>query len=77
MGIIITQIQQLLEEIRPALLQHGGNVSFVSYKNGIVSVKFAGACIGCPMSILTLKMGIEEHLASAIPEITEVILISE
>jgi len=50
-------IQTALEKIRPALQADGGDVELVDVEDGIVSVRLTGACGGCPMSTLTLKMG--------------------
>lgn len=69
------QIEQVLEQVRPALRLDGGGIEFVKYdrETGAVHVRLRGACVGCPMSEITLKMGIEAALQDAIPEITEVI----
>jgi len=65
-------IQDALEKIRPSLQADGGDVELVEYKNGIVKVRLRGVCCGCPMSEMTLKMGIEKELKKAIPEIKSV-----
>ena len=69
------QIEQVLEQVRPALRMDGGGIEFVKYdaSAGAVHVRLKGACVGCPMSEITLKMGIEAALQDAIPEIKEVI----
>ncbi|MBA3751970.1 NifU family protein [Candidatus Dependentiae bacterium] len=72
---MIDKIQEGLEEMRPNVQMDGGDIQFVSYKDGIVSVKLLGACVGCPLSMYTLKMGIEENLKERIPEIVEVIAV--
>lgn len=66
------QIEQALEEIRPMLARHLGNIEFVKFEEGVVYVKFLGTCHGCPLSQLTLKAGVEEMLKSKIPEIDSV-----
>jgi Fe-S cluster biogenesis protein NfuA len=53
----------------------GGNVELVEVEEGVVKVRLTGACAGCPMSQMTLKMGIERHLKKEIPEIKEVIAV--
>ncbi len=53
----------------------GGGVELVEVKDGVVKVKLTGACGGCPMSQMTLKMGIERSLKSEIPEIKEVVAV--
>lgn len=69
------QIEQVLEHVRPALRLDGGGIEFVKYdeQTGAVHVRMQGACVGCPMSQITLKMGVEAALQDAIPEIKEVI----
>lgn len=66
------KIEQALEEIRPMLARHLGNIEFVNFENGIVKVRFLGTCHGCPLSQLTLKAGVEELLKSKISEIASV-----
>jgi Fe-S cluster biogenesis protein NfuA len=53
----------------------GGDVKLIEVKNGTVKVKLTGACAGCPMSTMTLKMGIEKILKKEIPEIKEVVAV--
>jgi Fe-S cluster biogenesis protein NfuA len=66
------KIEQALNKIRPALQADGGDVEFVGVENGIVKVRLTGACGGCPMSQMTLKMGIERHLRKEVPEVKSV-----
>lgn len=68
------RIEAILDEIRPNLAMHKGNVELVDVdqEQGIVFVKFLGGCEGCPMSQITLKMGIEVYLTDKMPEIKEV-----
>ncbi|HPK87209.1 MAG TPA: NifU family protein [Atribacterota bacterium] len=67
------KVEKALEKIRPSLQMDGGDVELVDVTDdGIVKVKLTGACRGCPMSQLTLKMGIEKSLKKDIPEIKEV-----
>lgn len=68
------QVQEVLELIRPALQADGGDVELVDVSDdGIVSVRLTGACGSCPMSTMTLKMGIERTLTEKIPEVKEVV----
>jgi len=68
------QVQEVLELIRPALQADGGDVELVDVTaDGIVSVRLTGACGSCPMSTMTLKMGIERTLVEKIPEVKEVV----
>lgn len=68
-------IERVLEQVRPALRMDGGGIEFLKYEadSGRVHVRLKGACVGCPMSEITLKMGIEAALQDAIPEIKEVV----
>lgn len=67
------QVQEALDKIRPALQRDGGDVELVEISDdGIVKVKLQGACGGCPMSQMTLKMGIEKVVKQSVPEIKSV-----
>ena len=67
------KVEKALEKIRPSLRADGGDVELVEVTDdGIVKVKLTGACRGCPMSQLTLKLGIERALKKDIPEVKEV-----
>ncbi len=68
------KVEQALEKIRPMLMADGGNVELVEITDdGVVKLKLTGACGSCPMSSMTLKMGIERILKKEIPEIKEVV----
>lgn len=69
------EIEQVLDTLRMGIAMHSGAVDLIDVdpETGKVSVKFQGACVGCPFSDMTLKAGIEETLIAAIPEITEVV----
>ncbi len=68
------QIESVLDEVRPTLLADGGNVELVDVSDdGVVSVKLVGACGSCPMSTITLKMGIERILLEKVPGVKEVV----
>jgi Fe-S cluster biogenesis protein NfuA len=69
------RVQEVLNKIRPALVADGGDVKLVDVEEGVVKVKLTGACAGCPMSQMTLKMGIEKFLKKEIPEIKEVVAV--
>jgi Fe-S cluster biogenesis protein NfuA len=67
------KIEQALAKIRPALQADGGDVELVEVtEDGVVKVRLKGACGGCPMSQLTLKMGIERILRKDVPEVKAV-----
>jgi len=68
------RVVEVLDLIRPALQADGGDVELVDVTDeGVVSVKLTGACGSCPMSTMTLKMGIERTLVENIPGIKEVV----
>jgi len=68
------KVEEVLNIIRPQLIKDGGDVELVDVdEDGTVKVKLTGACAGCPMSTMTLKMGIERILKQEIPEVKEVI----
>jgi len=68
------QVKAALENVRPSLQADGGDVEFVSVADdGTVSVKLTGACGHCPMSQMTLKMGIEKYLQKEVPQVTAVV----
>jgi Fe-S cluster biogenesis protein NfuA len=68
------QVQAALELVRPALQADGGDVELVDVTDdGVVSVKLKGACGSCPMSTMTLKMGIERTLKEKVPGVKEVV----
>jgi Fe-S cluster biogenesis protein NfuA len=67
------KIEEALDKVRPALQADGGDVQFVDVDDeGVVTVKLTGACGGCPMSQMTLKMGIEKVLKQNVPEVNRV-----
>lgn len=66
------RIMELIDKIKPFIINDGGNLEFIKYNNGIVYVKLSGACKDCPMMDITLKDGIEQLLINEIPEIKEV-----
>jgi len=66
------RIKAVLETIRPALQADGGDVEFVGFREGVVTVRMKGACGHCPMSLMTLKQGIEKRLRAEIPEVETV-----
>ena len=69
------KVEEVLDKIRPSLVRDGGNVELVEVNDGTVKLKLVGACAGCPMSTMTLKMGIEKILKQEIPEINEVVAV--
>jgi Fe-S cluster biogenesis protein NfuA len=67
------KVAEVLDEIRPSLQADGGDVELIDVTDdGIVKVKLTGACAGCPMSTMTLKMAIEKRLKDKIPDVKAV-----
>jgi Fe-S cluster biogenesis protein NfuA len=66
------QINDILDDVRPSLQMHGGDVALKSVKNGIVELKVTGACHGCAMASITFGEGIGEMLKQKIPAVKEV-----
>lgn len=60
------QIKKALDEVRPMIAQHLGDIQFVKFEHGVVYVKMLGTCTHCPLSSITLKAGIEELLKQRI-----------
>ena len=67
------EVEEALDEVRPSIQADGGNVILDEItEDNVVKVELVGACVGCPMSTMTLKQGVEKVLESKIPEIKEV-----
>ncbi len=70
------KVEKALEQVRPMLQADGGNVELVEVTpDGVVKLKLTGSCGCCPMSQMTLKMGIERMLKQEVPEIKEVMAV--
>jgi len=65
-------IEVLDTKVRPAVARDGGDITFKSFKDGIVSVELKGSCSGCPSSIMTLKQGVQNLLCHYVPEVKSV-----
>jgi Fe-S cluster biogenesis protein NfuA len=71
------KVQDAINRIRPNLQADGGDVALVDITDdGVVKVKLLGACHGCPMSQMTLKMGIQKYLVKEVPGVREVVSVS-
>ena len=71
--MIKDKVEDALNKVRPSLQADGGDVELVDVdEQGVVKVKLKGACAGCPMSQMTLKMGIEKILKQNVPEVDHV-----
>ena len=62
-------VEKALQKIRPSLQADGGDIELIDIQDGVVKVKLTGACSGCPMSQMTLKMGVERVLKEVVPEV--------
>jgi Fe-S cluster biogenesis protein NfuA len=69
------KVTDVLDKIRPQLKADGGDVELVEVNDGTVKLRLTGACAGCPMSTMTLKMGIERILKKEVPEVKEVVAV--
>jgi len=71
---VFRRIEQVLDQIRPAIRADGGDVELVGFDEaaGRVDVRMVGACYACPMSMATLRAGIEQRLRMAVPEVRSV-----
>ena len=70
---IINKINEVLDsKIRPAVARDGGDITFKTFTNGVVTVELKGSCSGCPSSIMTLKQGVQNLLCHYIPEVKSV-----
>lgn len=68
------KVEKALEKVRPMLMADGGNVELIDVSaDGVVKLKLTGSCGCCPMSQMTLKMGIEKILRQEVPEIKEIV----
>src|SRR3712207_2516528 len=69
---IETRVVRALEEVRPYLQSHGGNVEFLGVQEGVARLRMQGSCSGCPSSTMTLKLAIEEAILKAAPDLERI-----
>ncbi|MBL4699145.1 MAG: NifU family protein [Phycisphaerales bacterium] len=75
---LFERVAFVIDRIRPAVQEDGGDIELVEVTTaGVVKIKMHGACVGCPSSDMTLRIGIERNLKDRIPEVTAVEAISE
>jgi len=68
------EVEKIIKEIQPSLRADGGDIELVDVdEEGVVKVRLKGACAGCPMSKMTLELGVERYLKSRIPEVKKVV----
>lgn len=73
-GPLAERVRQVIEtQVNPGVAMHGGRVQLVDVQESKVFVQMSGGCQGCGMATVTLKQGIERMLRQAVPEITEVV----
>ena len=71
------KIENVLDKLRPYLLNDGGDIEYVDYRNGICYLRFLGHCANCSLMMVTLNDGIKEALINEIPEIIDVELVND
>ncbi|MBB37619.1 MAG: nitrogen fixation protein [Actinobacteria bacterium] len=71
--IDLDRLNETIEYIRPAVQADGGDIKLSKVQDGVVNIDMLGACQGCPLSIATLKSGIERIIKEKVPGVTEVI----
>ena len=77
-GPLAGQVAQVLDnQVNPAIAAHGGHARLVSEENGVVYLQLGGGCQGCGMAAMTLRQGIERILREAIPEIVEIVDVTD
>jgi len=69
------KVETALNRVRPALQADGGDVELVDVSDGVVKLRLTGACSGCPMATMTLRLGIERVLKEQVPEVKEVVAV--
>lgn len=69
----IQKIEEIIDKLRPFLINDGGNIEFIKYEDNIVYIRLMGACANCQMIDLTLKDGIAAAIMSEVPEVQDVI----
>jgi Fe-S cluster biogenesis protein NfuA len=69
---IENRVQEALDELKPNLQADGGDIEFVAVEDGVVKVKLKGACVGCPMSSMTVQWGVQNFLKKKVPEVKKV-----
>lgn len=65
-------LEHVIDAVRPSLQADGGDISLVGVKDGVVSVELTGNCAGCPLSTLTMSMGVERVLVENVPGVKRV-----
>ena len=74
---IYNHVNEIIQHLRPYIMGDGGDIQLVSVKDGVVTVKMLGACVGCSMIDVTLNQGIKNWIMEEIPSIKEVVMEQE
>ena len=74
---IFDTVRSIINHIRPYIIGDGGDIDLVSVKEGIVTIRLLGACVGCSMIDVTLNQGIKNWIIEEVPEIKDVVLLQE
>ncbi|MBS7634014.1 NifU family protein [Candidatus Bathyarchaeota archaeon] len=70
------EVEKVIKEIQPSLRADGGDIELVDVNNdGTVKVRLKGACIGCPFSQITLRLGVERYLKMKVPQVKKVVVV--
>ena len=67
--VVEQEVQKILDEFQPYIQAHGGQIEFVGYHHPFVNLRLRGACAHCPISSITLKLGIQKKLRQKWPEV--------
>ncbi len=70
---VAERAREVIESFRPYIQADGGDIDFLGFEGGVVTVRLRGACSGCPHASMTLKAGVERHLRERVPEVQEVV----
>lgn len=74
MSVDRKSIENAIDQLRPSFNIEGGDIQFIGVdEEGVVEVSLTGACHGCAMSVMHLKMGVEQYLKDMVPGVTEVV----
>ncbi len=77
-GSVRERVEVVIELLRPVIQSDGGDIELVDVSaEGVVQVRFQGACIGCPSSSMTLRQGIERNIRERVPEVSQVVAVAE
>jgi Fe-S cluster biogenesis protein NfuA len=70
------EVEKAIEEIKPMLRADGGDIELVEVTDdGTVKVRLKGACAGCPLSMMTIRFGVERYLKSKIPQVKRIVVV--